>query len=116
MNLNMIYSWEMETIDGIILKQYEENGIENSWKKLNIDEIIRISLIPCINLLPRHDVFIDINKGDKFIKRFGRGFITQKDNFELSEYVNCIVTNKYRMYILSSGRVILVHKDYELYL
>jgi hypothetical protein len=116
MELNTIYSWEMETIDNIILNQYNEDGTENSWKKLNADEIVRISLIPCINLLPRHDVFIDLNNDEKFVKRFARGFKKARDGFALSEYVNCIVTNKYRLWVLSSGRCILTHKDYELYI
>jgi len=115
--LNLIYKWEIQTIDDVILNQYDENGCENSWKTLELDKIIRASFIPTINIFPRHDVIIDIEKGDRFIKRFSRGFISQKTGFKLSECVNCFVTNKYRLYVFSTnGRSLITHKDYELYI
>ena len=117
LKLNMIYSWEMETLNGTILKQYNEDGTENSWKSLNPDEIIRVTFIPLIPVFAKHSVIIDISVGERFIKRFGRGFMKQKDGFQLSEYLNCVVTNKYRFYLFSSnGGCLITHKDREVYI
>ena len=115
MNPSTFYKWEMESSDGLILAQYDENGIEQTWKKLDTEKIIRVSFIPNIPLLSRHDVFIDKLSGEKFIKRFGRGFIKQKPNgFKLSEYINCCVTNRYRFWVFSNGYSMVTHKNYEL--
>ena len=112
----MAYSWEIETTEGGIRKQYEEDGKENTWKDLPLEKIIRLSFIPSIPLLPQHDVIINHEKGQRFIRRFGRGFLKQKINFNLAEYVNCCVTNHFRVYVLSSGRCLVTDPDYELYL
>ena len=112
-----IYSWEIALVNGEIYKQYNDLGEEQSWKNLPLDQIVRISFIPQLGLLPQHDVFIDLEKGDRFIKRFGRGFIKQGvDGFELRMYLNCVITNKYRFYIFSNGRTLITNKDQEVYL
>lgn len=113
MNPNEMYMWEIETTDGKVLKQYDESGNEQSWKTLNPDEIVRVSFLPRVQLLPQHDVLIDINNGEKFIKRFGRGFLREKDNFKLGEYINCVVTNRYRFWVFSNGRTLITRRDYE---
>jgi len=115
MNLkaHSIYRWEMETADGVILSQFEPDGKENTWKTLDPDQVVRVSLLPVIELLPRHDVLIDISKGDKFIRRFGRGFLKMRDKFQLKTYLNCIVTNRCRFYVVSNGRCIVTHRDFE---
>ena len=118
MNPNMVYSWEMETVDGVILKQYEENGKENTWKNLDVSKIVRVSFIPCIPILPRHELLIDIDQGDRFVRRFGRGFIKhdKADGFGLKIYLNCIVTNRCRFYVISNGRAVCTHRDHDIYL
>lgn len=113
---NVIYRWEMETVDGFVLPQYEKDGRENTWKTLDPDKVVRASFIPVIELLPRHDIFIDISKGDKFIRRFGRGFLKMRDQFQLKLYLNCVVTNRCRFYVISNGRCICTHRDHEVYL
>lgn len=118
MKPNDLYFWQIETADGKIISQFDQDGQEHSWKEVeNKDAIIRVSLIPKLAVLPQHDIIIDIASGEKFIKRFGRGFIKQgNDGFKLREYVNCIITNRYRAWIFSTGRVLITRKDYEVYL
>jgi hypothetical protein len=122
MNLTDIFTWEIETIQGDILSQYNKDGSVNSWKKLptgqplSFDSVVRVSLIPTISLFTRHDCFIDIANGERFIKRFARGFLKMGSN-GLTEYVHIIVTNKYRMHIFSStGSVKITNPNYEFYL
>jgi len=113
----MHYTWEIETSDGTVLPQYTEDGKENSWKNLPGDSIVRISFVPRVPLLPKHTIIIDPAKEQQFIRRFGRGFIKQKDNFQLSEYVNCVVTNQYRFWLFgSNGSTLITEPDYELYI
>jgi hypothetical protein len=114
---NTIYSWEIELVNGEIYKQYNDIGEEQTWKNLPLDQIVRVSFIPQIALLPQHDVFISLENNERFIRRFGRGFIKQgSDGFELKLYLNCVVTNKYRFYVFSNGRTLVTNKDQEVYL
>jgi len=114
LNINTIYQWELETSDGIILKQFDENRIEQSWKQVDADKVVRVSFIPQLEILPRHNIFIDHTKGEKFIRRFGRGFIRQKSTgFKLSEYVYCCVTNRYKFWVFPNGHTMITHPDYE---
>ena len=114
---NLMYTWEMETANGEIRSQYDESGVENTWKTLPLEKIMRVSFLPAIPLLPRHDVFINPDNGEKFIKRFGRGFLKQKkDGIKLREYLNCVVTNKYRFWVFSTGRTMVTEKDREVYI
>ena len=116
MKPNTVYSWEMETADGEILSQYE-NGKENTWKSLDIDKIVRVSLIPSINLLPRHELLIDIAQGDRFVRRFGKGFIKSgPGGFSLKYYMNCVVTNRFRFCVINDGRAICTHRDHDIFL
>ncbi len=114
MKLNKIYTWELESNAGEIVAQYDEKGDEQSWKKLDTESVVRISFIPKIHLLPRHDVFIDHSKGEMFIRRFARGFLKQSADFNLAEYIHCCVTNRYRFWVFSSGRSIITHNEHEL--
>lgn len=116
MDIQKLYRWEMETADGTILPQFNEDGSENTWKKLDVNKIVRVSIIPTMSLLPQHDVLIPIDRGVRFVRRFGRGFIRQKADFKLDEYVNCIVTNKYRFYVFHrSGRALVTDMNHEVY-
>jgi len=117
MKPSALYNWELEDRLGSILKQYDENGIEQSWKSIVAKDVIRVSFVPTIGLLPRHDVFIDIENGIEFIRRFGRGFIKQgADGFKLTNYINCCVTNRFRFWVFSNGNSMVTHKDYEVYI
>lgn len=116
MKPNMVYRYEMETLDGTVLKQFEDDGTENTWKSLDTDKIIRVTFIPAIATLPTHNVFIDHSAGEKFIRRFARGFLKQKIGFNLAEYVNCIVTNRYRFWVFSNGNCLITQKNYEVYI
>jgi len=110
--------WELEDKFGKTVQQYDGNGIEQSWKTVDANDVVRVSFIPVISLLPRHDVFIDIEKGVQFIRRFGRGFIKQgADGFKLKNYLNCCVTNQFRLWVFSNGNSMITHKDYnEIYI
>lgn len=115
MRIEQLYSWEMETADGQILAQYNEQGVEQSWKILEQHKVIRVSIIPSLPLLPRHDIFI--GEGNCFVKRFGRGFKKQGiDGYETKEYLNCIVTKQFRAWIFSSGKVLITPYGQEVYL
>ena len=116
--INDLYYWEVELSTGEIFSQWDKNGNECSWKNVKKrDLIVRASLIPKILTLPRHDVFIDISKGERFVKRFGRGFIESgMGGYKLKHYLNCIVTNKYRLWVFSDGRTLTTRPDYEVYI
>ena len=114
MNPNQLYRWQLESLDGIVLNQYDEQGNEQSWKKIKAESVVRVSFIPTLPILPQHDIFIDIKDGERFIKRFGRGFIKQtKEGFKLREYLNCCVTNRYRFWVFSNGRTMITKRDHE---
>ena len=117
MKPSAFYKWELEDKFGKIVNQYDVNGVEQSWKQIEPKNVVRMSFVPAIGLLPRHDVFIDIANGIEFIKRFGRGFIKQgADGFKLKHYINCCVTNNFRFWVFSNGNSMITHKDYEAYL
>ena len=73
-----MYNWEMETSDGTVLKQYNEDGSENTWKQLDVDKVVRVTYMPKIAMLPSHTCLIDISKGERFIRRFRSNFRTEK--------------------------------------
>lgn len=118
MKPNMMYMYECETVDGEIMKQFDDNGQEYSWKReiKNPDQIVRVTFTPRLPILPKHDVLIDINNGEKFVHLFGRGFLKQKIGFNLAEYVRCVVTNKYRFWVFSKGNTLITRNDYEVYI
>jgi hypothetical protein len=114
---NKHYAWEIQLVDGSVRRQYAESGCEQTWKDLPLEQVVRVSFQPLVPLLPLHHVFIDITAGERFEKRFGRGFMKQgPDGIKLREYVNCCVTNRHRTWVLSSGQVIVTRPDYELYM
>jgi len=115
MKINDLYSWEVELSTGEVYRQWGPNGKENSWRDVTKPElIVRVSLIPKVAALPRHDVLIDISNGERFVKRFGRGFIRQgADGYKLRQYLNCIRTNKYSVWVFPEGRTMITRPDYE---
>lgn len=117
MDVRTVYNWEIETVDGVILSQYAADGKEQSWKNVDTEKVVRFSYVPTVPLLPRHDVLFDLPNGDRFVRRFGRGFMKQKDGFEIKEYLYVVVTDKYRLYVFgASGRTLITKPDLEVYL
>ena len=115
MKINDIYYWQLELSDGTIYTQWAPDGKECTWKDVeNLDRVVRASLIPKIETLPRHDCILDINNGHRFIKRFGRGFLKMQEGFKLNRYLNCIVTNKYRLWVFPDGRSIITPPNQEI--
>lgn len=111
--------WEMQTADGNVRRQYDENGVEHTWKDIDAGQVVRVSFLPRIPglPLPRHDAFIDITAGERFVKRFGRGFLKDYGGgFKLAEYINCCVTNRYRLWVFSSGQALVTRPDYEVFI
>jgi len=113
---NQLYTWEFETNDGVILKQFDEGGKEHPWTEVDKDKVVRISLCPTLPIMPKHTILINHIKGEKFVRRFARGFIKQSNNMKLSEYVHCIVTNKYRLWVFCDGKCVVTDKDHEIYI
>lgn len=103
MNIKDRYKWEIELLDGTII---------NEGNKFDFSKVVRCSFIPSIKLFPRHDiVFQDF----KFKKRFARGFMGW--NSIVREYLHCLITDKFRMYIKSSnGSCIITPVSYEMYI
>ena len=117
MKVNDLYKWQIELNTGEIISQYDLEGNEKSSKVIIPDKVVRVTYIPSLSILAQHNIIIDKNSGEAFIRRFQRGFIKQqKDGFKLKEYLHCCITNRYRVYIFSNGNILITHKDYELYL
>ena len=115
LGLNQIYQWEIETVDGVVTPQYQPDGMENSWKKLDPEKIVRFSYVPAIPGIHRHDLLFDLPKGYRFVKRFGTGALRQQNGFQLSEYVYVVVTNTYRYHVFASnGRALIGPPDLEI--
>ena len=115
---NKMYSWEIELIDKSVHKQFNEDNTENTWKDLPADQIVRVTFVPTLKILPKHSIMINPTKGfNRFVKRFGRGFLKQaSDGIKLREYINCVITKKYRLYVFSNGTSIVTDPDKEIYL
>lgn len=110
----MAYMWEMETVDGTILRQYNEDKTENTWKNLPVDQIVRVTFIPLIPVLPVHNCLIDIGDGTRFVKRFASGFLKLSGGgSSFKHYLNCVVTNRYRFYVFSDGRSLVTSATHE---
>jgi len=117
MKLTDLYKWQIELQSGEVINQYDEDGMERSSKRdVEPWEVVRVSFIPSLPILSRHDVIIDKKAGECFIRRFQRGFIQMNSGSPLKEYIHCCVTNRYRMYVFSNGNTMITHRDYELYL
>lgn len=75
MSLARLYTWELETKDGFILKQFDEKGDPHSTMELPAEDIIRVSLIPLFPTMNKHDCIIDLANGERFIKKFRKHFM-----------------------------------------
>lgn len=118
MEISEFYQWEVETLEHKVLRQYNEDGTENPSTLIPVDKVVRVSILPRIpEGRPRHDVLIDHNKGEKFIRRFGRGIIKNNDGFNLVEYIHCVETNRYRLWVFSlTGRSLITNPQFEVYI
>ena len=105
MNINKHYEWEIGLTDGQVIKN----------KRLGFDpkSVNRVTLIPRKANLPFHEFKFK----DNFIKMFGRGFLKQKLGFQLSEYLHCVVTDSYKIWVHSTtGGTLITDTDEEVYL
>ena len=116
------YGWEAEHL-GLngeeVVRQYNGKGDkETPSTKIRAGEVVRFSIVPRVSGLPRHDILIDRNLGEKFVRRFGRGFMKDKGKgIRHFEYLQCVVTNKYRLWVFSTtGRILVTNPDFEVYL
>ena len=112
------YQWEAEHIGGETVRQYNGSGEENPSSLIRPPEVVRFSIVPRVPGLPRHDILLDRNKGELFVRRFGRGFMKNTPTgVKHFEYLQCVVTNRYRVYVCStSGQVMVTNADFEVYL
>jgi len=99
-----LYTWEVEKSDGEIIR---------TGKISEPEKVVRCSFVPALPILPKHDIIINPAIGERFIKRFSRGFLKAKDGFNMSEYLNCCQTNRYRFWLYSSGRGMITSPEGE---
>uniref|UniRef100_A0A6M3KGM1 Uncharacterized protein n=1 Tax=viral metagenome TaxID=1070528 RepID=A0A6M3KGM1_9ZZZZ len=103
MDIKNMYSWEIELSDDIVITE---------GNNFDFNKVIRVSYIPKLIILPRHDIIL-VNF--KFKKRFARAFMNFKSI--VYEYLHCVVTDKFRFYLFSSsGKTLVTDANYELYL
>jgi hypothetical protein len=112
-----LYQWEMELADHRIIRQYNEDGSENPSTMIPVDEVVRASILPRVGLLPRHDILLDRERGERFVRRFGRGIMKDSgEGFKQAEYLQVIVTTHYRLWVFSStGNSLVANPDLEVY-
>lgn len=115
MRITDLYYWQLEMNDGRVYSQWSPDGKQRGYKDIeDLHNVVRASLIPKIDTLPRHDCILDYNNGHRFIRRFGRGFMKQSEGFVLNRYLNCIVTNKYRLWVFPDGRAMVTPPHQEI--
>jgi hypothetical protein len=119
LKLSNIYQWQIEYRDAgplsdntLVLNRYD-NGREQSSKSVDPKMVIRVSLLPMVPVLPQHDIYIKPEQGEYFVKWFGRGIIKK---YVLAHYLNCVQTNRYRVWVHTDGRVWVTSPESEVYL
>jgi len=117
MSLNALYAWEVEHADHSSIRQYNDDGSENPSTMIRAEEVVRASILPRVAGMPRHDVLVDAGRGEKFVRRFGRGIMKDDGNgFKIAEYLHVIVTTNYRLWVFSStGACIVANPDLQVY-
>ena len=117
MKLSDLYQWEVETADHQVIRQYNGDGTENPSTLIPADQVVRASILSRAGAA-RHDILLDHSKGDRFIRRFGRGIMKNVDGrYTLAEYLHCIQTIRYRLWVYSStGQSLVTDSEFELYL
>ena len=114
MQINDSYTWLIGLEDGTIIKKFNPDGSVNRWEDLKFDKIVRFSFQPVLSSLSKHEVFIDIENGNEFVKYFSRSFLKQRDKFELKNCVWCLVTKQFRVYVNNKGECFLTPSNYEM--
>ena len=111
-----IYHWQIEyrTVarNTLVLNRYD-NGREQSSKQVDPHSVIRVSLLPVLPILPRHDILIDSEGGEYFVKWFGRAILKK---YVLAHYLNCVETNRHRVWVHEDGKVWITGPKEEVYL
>jgi hypothetical protein len=117
MTLSELYQWEVEHADHSIVRQYNDGGTENPSTLVRAAEVVRASILSRVPGLPRHDIGLDPAGDQRFVRRFGRGIMKDAGNgFKMAEYIHCIHTTHYRLWVLSStGQSLVTNPGYELY-
>ena len=96
-----------------MLNRYDDSGREQSFKSVDPKSVLRVSLLPQVPVLPQHDIYINHEHGEYFVKWFGRGIIKK---YILAHYLNCVQTNRYRVWVHTDGRVWVTSPQQEVYL
>jgi len=101
-----------------VLRQFNDDGTEVPSTVIRPEEVVRVSLLPRVGGLQRHDLLIDRSCGEQFVRRFGRGFLKNSgEGFKSAEYLQVVETTHYRMWVFStSGRALVTNPKFELYL
>jgi len=112
------YCWEAEHADKRVFRQYGADGSENPSTLIRPEEVVRFSILPRVPGLPRHDLLMDRTRGERFVRRFGRGFMKERGGgMQNVEYLQCVETNRYRLWVFSStGQGVITHPEFEVYL
>ena len=117
MKVSDLYYWELELSTGEVFSQWGADGNEVKSTIVTKPElVVRASFIPKVGALPRHDCFFNIKNGEHYIRRFGRGFLKQSEKFKLRQYLNCMVTTHYRLWVFPDGRTMITPPKQEIYL
>ena len=72
--LKEFYQWEVEHVGGRTIRQYNDDGTENPSTMIVPTKVVRASILPRTVGLPRHDVGLDPDRHQRFVRRFGRAF------------------------------------------
>jgi hypothetical protein len=117
MRIEELYQWEVETASGDTIRQYNEDGSENPSTLIPVDEVVRASILSRYGVR-RHDILLDLSRGERFIRRFGRAIMKDRgEGHKMEEYLQCIVTNHYRLWVFSStGQSLVTNPEYEVYI
>jgi hypothetical protein len=114
--INSLYGWEVEHVDHSVVRQFNEDGTENPSTMIRAEEVVRASIYLRSTDVRRFNALIDRSIGERFVKRFGRGIMKDVGGMKLVEYIHCIETTHYRLWVMSStGQAIVTKPDYELY-
>jgi hypothetical protein len=72
--LKECYQWEAEHVGGRTVRQYNDDGSENPSTLIVPEKVVRASILPRVPGLPRHDVGLDPDRKQRFVRRFARSF------------------------------------------
>ena len=101
------YTWELELADGTRVTQ----AAGQRWQDVDPAAVLRAGLVPTAGG-PRVDVFC--SPVNRFVGRFGKGFLRQANGFQLGEYAHCIETTTQRVWVLSGGHVLVTPPEHNL--